>query len=63
MNKIGNGKKRLSIHRYRGFDIIKNGTDELPWNIYDGYECIGSGRTIQDCKFDIDECYYDIVNK
>ena len=57
MQKIGNGKHPLTIHKYKGFDIIKNGTPELPWNIYDAYERVGSGRTIKDCKSDIDNYY------
>lgn len=51
------------IHRYKGFNIVKTGTRNYPWNIYkeDGHgygEWVGFGRTLRDCKSDIDTgCY------
>lgn len=50
---------KLIIHKYKGFNIVKTGTKSFPWNIYkeDGHgfgSLVGCGRTIKDCKFDID---------
>lgn len=69
MDKIGNGNKPLTIHTYKGYDLIKDGSPEVPWNVYKSFveisfitkqsvilrEWVGYGRTIKDCKKIIDD--------
>lgn len=49
----------LVIHQYKGYNIVKTGIKEYPWNIYkdDGHgfgDHVGYGKTLKDCKSDID---------
>ena len=37
MDKIGNGNKPLTIHTYKGYDLIKDGSPEVPWNVYKSF--------------------------
>lgn len=52
------------IHKYKGFNIVRTGTKNNPWNIYkeDGHgfgEWVGYGRTLKECKIDIDNGNYE----
>lgn len=69
MNKIGNTNKSLKIHTYKGYDIIKDGSKEMPWNIYKPFQSVsfitkekitlrrwcGMGTSISQCKSNIDD--------
>ena len=59
----------MKEHRYKGYIVKRNGTRELPWNIYieddeSVYgDRVGSGYTFIDCKVQIDDgCYEDERN-
>lgn len=61
----------LSTHKYKGYELIKNGTREFPWNIYamrknpysqkEVRTHVGYARTLNDCKIDIDAGVFDDV--
>lgn len=56
---------KVTVHKYKGFNIVKTGTKSYPWNIYtdDGHgfgTWIGYGRTLKDCKIDIDYGFYKV---
>lgn len=51
------------VHHYKGFRIVRTGTKNTPWNIYKIYpthnEWVGYGKTISECKKEIDDgCFY-----
>jgi len=45
------------VHKYKGYMIDKDGSREMPWNIYkDNYlNWIGCGKTLKECKVNIDQ--------
>lgn len=50
----------MMIHKYKGYNLVRNGTRELPWNIYKdgeyGYgDWCGCSYTLKSCKIEIDE--------
>ena len=53
------------VHKYKGYNIVRTGTINYPWNIYkdDGHgygTWVGCGRTLKECKKDVDEgCFND----
>ena len=56
------------IHPYKGFNIVKTGTSEYPWNIYKdtgrGFgDHVGFEKTIKECKYSIDIGLFDEVNE
>ena len=60
MKKIGNGKNALTVHIHGDYQVIKNGTREYPWNIYDQKNnIVGFGRTLCSCIKDIDNGCFD----
>ena len=55
---------RDGFYKYKCFNIVKTGTRAYPWNIYKdtgrGYgDNVGYGRTLADCKSDIDAGLFD----
>jgi len=53
------------LHEYKGFNLVKNGTKEYPWNIYkiDGHgfgEHVGFDRTLKACKQAIDSGCFEM---
>ena len=49
----------MKEHNYKGFNIVRNGTKDCPWNIYkdDGYghgKRVSCDKTIKQCKDSID---------
>jgi len=57
-------EKAMKVHTYKGYSLVRNGTKENPWNIYkpDGHgygDWVGYGRTLKDCKSDIDNGCFD----
>ena len=59
-------------HKYKGYVLIKNGTSKMPWNVYrmkyskflgrDVPEWLGFGKTMKQCKADIDSGCYEMCN-
>lgn len=50
------------IHKYKGYNIVKTGTKDYPWNIYKNTDIgfgdwVGFGKTLKECKTTIDECF------